>query len=139
MRCADASSIDTAVEELLRYLSIFPNAVPRTALEDVELGGVLIQAGQSVTVSLAAANRDPEQFEQPDKLEFSRSSKGHLAFGQGRHMCLGQHLARLELQIAFPRLIERFPTLRLAVPAADIPVYGGEHILYGVRQLPVAW
>jgi cytochrome P450 len=137
---ADPALIEPAVEELLRYLTIFQlGAFPRTALEDVELEGVAIAAGESVMVSVSAANRDPHKFEDPDRLDLMRTVKGHLAFGFGRHMCLGQHLARAEMQIGLSRLIEQFPTLRLAVPLAQIPLYGGNHIAYGVRELPVEW
>ncbi len=136
---ANPSLIGTAVEELLRYLSIFPDAFTRTAVEDVELDGTVISAGQSVTVSLAAANRDPEKFPNPDELDLTRDSQGHVTFGQGRHMCLGQHLARLELRIGLSELIRRFPTLRLAVPTAEVPFHGDERIIYGIRGLPVTW
>jgi cytochrome P450 len=136
---ATPSLIDAAVEELLRYLSIFPDSFTRTAVDDVELDGVVVRAGQSVTVSLAAANHDPERFPNPERLDLTRDAKGHVGFGQGRHMCIGQHLARLELRIGLGELIRRFPTLRLAVPTAEIPFYGDERVIYGVRRLPVTW
>jgi cytochrome P450 len=137
---ADPTIIDSAVEELLRYVSIFQiGAFPRTALEDLDLEGTPIGTGESVTVSIAAANRDPSKFDDPDTLDLTRLTRGHLAFGYGRHMCLGQHLARLELQIALSRLFSRFATLELAVPFEDLDLFGGEHIAYGVRKLPVTW
>lgn len=137
---ADPTIIESAVEELLRYISIFQiGAFPRTALEDVDLEGMAIRTGESVTVSIAAANRDPSKFDDADLLDLTRLTRGHLAFGYGRHMCLGQHLARLELQIALLGLVSRFPTLALAVPFEDLDLYGGDHIAYGVRKLPVAW
>ncbi|MCU1680343.1 MAG: cytochrome hydroxylase [Amycolatopsis sp.] len=128
---------DQAVEELLRYLSVVPLTV-RTALEDVELGGQLIKSGDTVSVSLAAANRDPAQFPDPDSLDIRRASGGQVAFGHGIHQCLGQQLARVELRVALPALLRRFPTLRLAVPPEDVSL--GENLMIrGLQQLPVAW
>jgi cytochrome P450 len=140
LRAAPAS-INNAVEELLRYITEpQTSATTRMALEDVELNGMTIKAGESVTVSLAAANRDPAVFEHPDTLDLSRSKvRGQLAFGQGIHMCLGQHVGRLELQIGILRLIERFPKLRLAIPIKDVSFYSGDYFTYGVHVLPVSW
>ncbi|MEU5052187.1 cytochrome P450 [Streptomyces sp. NPDC021096] len=128
---------DQAVEELLRYLSIAHTGV-RVALEDVELDGILIRAGESVTVSLQAANRDPARFPDPDTLDLRRKATGHLAFGHGIHQCLGQQLARVEMRVALPALFTRFPDLRLAVPPAEVPLRTGMSI-HGVHRLPVAW
>jgi cytochrome P450 len=137
---ADGSLIESAIDELLRYLTITQaGALTRTALEDVEIGGIVIHAGQSVTVSLAAANRDPEKFDRPDTLELTRSETGHLAFGQGVHMCLGQHIARLELQIGITRLLQRFPNLHLAVALEDVPMVAGDQQSYGVQELLIGW
>jgi cytochrome P450 len=136
----EPAGIATAIEELLRYLTVFQlGAFTRTATVDLELGGVTITSGESVWVSLAAANRDPAQFEMPAVLDLSRDASGHLAFGHGRHMCLGQHLARLELRIGLAALVTRFPDLRLAEPLAGIKLHHHEHILHGVHELPVAW
>jgi cytochrome P450 len=126
-----------AVEELLRYLTIAPTGA-RAALADVEIGGELVRAGESVTFSLQAANRDPARFADPDTLDLRRNATGHVAFGHGAHQCLGQQLARVEMQVAYPALAIRFPTLRLAVPAEDVPLRG-ELSIYGVRELPVTW
>ncbi|HWC79479.1 MAG TPA: cytochrome P450, partial [Pseudonocardiaceae bacterium] len=98
---------DRAVEELMRYLSIAHTAV-KAALVDVELAGQLIRAGESVTVSLQAANRDPQRFADPDRLDLSRDATGHLGFGHGIHQCLGQQLARVEMRVALPALLTRF-------------------------------
>jgi cytochrome P450 len=137
---SDPSLIGNAVEELLRYLSILQmGTFSRTALEDVELGGVVIAEGERVIVSVPAANRDPEKFAAPDTVDFARSAAGHLAFGHGKHMCIGQHLARLELKIAIRSLLDRFPKLELAVPVEELRFLGGEHVLFGVEELPVAW
>ncbi|MFC9842949.1 cytochrome P450 [Streptomyces sp. NPDC060223] len=129
---------DNAVEELLRYLSIFHFGVPRTPLEDVELDGRTIRAGESVTISLSAANRDPQRFPDPDRLDLARATGGHIAFGHGIHQCIGQNLARLQLRVAYPALAARFPDLRLAVPAGEVPL-GGDMGFYGVHRLLVAW
>lgn len=134
---ADPELADQAVEELLRYLSIAHTGV-RVALEDVELDGRLIRAGESVTVSIQAANRDPARFPDPDTLDLRRGATGHLAFGHGIHQCLGQQLARVEMRVALPALFTRFPDLRLAVPPADVPLRAGMSI-HGVHRLPVTW
>jgi cytochrome P450 len=132
--------VDPAVDELLRYVTVFSTSGTRRALEDVELDGVTIAAGDCVTVSHAAANRDPEKFENPDVLDVRRSARGHLAFGQGIHTCLGQHLARLEIRVALAALLERFPTLRLGVPVQEIHLYSGfRGTEYSIEELPVAW
>ncbi|MFI8962293.1 cytochrome P450 [Streptomyces sp. NPDC053493] len=126
-----------AVEELMRYLTIAHTSV-KSALEDVELDGELIRAGESVTLSLEAANRDPDRFPDPDVLDLNRKATGHLGFGHGIHQCLGQQLARVELTVALPALLRRFPTLRLAVPAEDVPLRTDMSV-YGVHRLPVTW
>lgn len=136
----DPAQIETAVDELLRYLSILQmGTFSRTATEEVELGDVVVKQGEKVVVSIPAANRDPEKFADPEELDLARHAGGHLAFGHGKHMCIGQHLARLELKVGLRRLLERFPDLDLAVPAQEIHFVGGEHQLYGVEALPVAW
>ncbi|MGW4410560.1 cytochrome P450 [Nonomuraea sp. NPDC004702] len=126
-----------AVEELLRHLTIAHTGV-RAALEDVELAGRLIRAGESVVVSLSAANRDPRRYADPDRLDLRRDATGHLSFGHGVHQCLGQQLARVELRTALPALVTRFPGLRLAVAPEEVPVRAGTDI-HGVLSLPVRW
>ncbi|MEU3479495.1 cytochrome P450 [Streptomyces sp. NPDC033754] len=126
-----------AVEELMRYLTIAHTSV-KSALEDVELEGRLIKAGESVTLSFEAANRDAERFPDPDVLDLRRKATGHLGFGHGIHQCLGQQLARVELTVALPALLRRFPTLRLDVPADEVPLRTDMSI-YGVHRLPVTW
>jgi cytochrome P450 len=127
-----------AIEELLRYLSILQFDVRRTALTDVEIDGHLIGAGETVVLALPSANRDPRQFADPDQLDLGRTTTGHLAFGHGIHQCLGQHLARAELRITLTALFARFPDLRLAVPASEIPTRE-RMAVYGVDRLPVTW
>ncbi|MEU7838061.1 MULTISPECIES: cytochrome P450 [unclassified Nonomuraea] len=134
---ADPGITDQAVEELLRYLSIVHSGM-RTALEDVELDGHLIKAGDTIVVSALAANRDPAKFADPDLLDLRRDAAGHTSFGHGVHQCLGQQLARVEMRVAFPALVTRFPTLRLAIPPEDVPLRDHSDV-YGVHRLPVTW
>jgi cytochrome P450 len=126
------------VEELLRYLSVAKTFM-RTALEDVEVGGQLIEAGTTVALSYHTANRDPGRFAAPDELDLRRAHHGHLAFGHGIHQCLGQQLARVELGVAFTALLGRFPTLRLAVPAEEVVLRPETADIFGVKSLPVTW
>ncbi|MQA01223.1 MAG: cytochrome P450 [Streptosporangiales bacterium] len=135
---ADPALTDQAVEELLRYLSV-AKTFQRTTLEDVELGGQTIKAGTAVVVSYSTANRDPERFADPHVLDLRRQDGGHLAFGHGIHHCLGQQLARIEMQVAFPTLVNRFPTLRLAVPAEEVELRPETADIYGVKSLQVTW
>ncbi|MEV4496199.1 cytochrome P450 [Micromonospora arborensis] len=135
---ADRTLVDGAVEELLRYLTIIHIGPVRTALEDVDVNGTTIRKGESVTLSLSAANRDPAKFPEPDTFDIKRNASGHLAFGHGAHQCLGAQLARMEMRIAYTRLFERFPNLRLAVPAEEVEV-AADMTIYGVHRLPVRW
>ncbi|MGK5730669.1 cytochrome P450 [Streptomyces sp. URMC 124] len=133
----DPGLADQAVEELMRYLTIAHTGI-KSALEDVELDGQLIKAGESVTLSFEAANRDPLRFPAPDVLDLHRKATGHLGFGHGIHQCLGQQLARVEMRVALPALFARFPALRLAVPPEEVPLRTHSNI-YGVHSLPVTW
>ncbi|MEO3889521.1 cytochrome P450 [Nonomuraea sp. B5E05] len=135
---ADPALADQAVEELLRYLSV-AKMFMRTALEDVELGGHTIKAGTAVILQYNVANRDPERFADPHTLDLRRQDGGHLAFGHGIHQCLGQQLARVEMRVAFTALLDRFPTLRLAVPAEEVALRPETADIYGVKSLPVTW
>jgi cytochrome P450 len=136
--CADPSLIDQAVEELLRYLTIVQFGLMRAASEDFEVGSQSIRAGETIVASLAAANRDPQHFPEPDELDLSRQYSPHLAFGHGVHQCLGQQLARMEMKVGFRALLERFPSLRLAVPVEQVRMRD-ETFIYGVHELPVTW
>ena len=127
-----------AIEEMLRFVSPVQFAPRRVALEDVEMGGVLIRQGEGVFPLLPAANRDACAFADPDTLDFDRDASGHLAFGYGIHQCLGQILARVELQVVFSALLQRIPTLRLAVPPEQIR-FKSDMQIYGIYSLPVAW
>ncbi|MEV6475697.1 cytochrome P450 [Streptomyces sp. NPDC051657] len=134
---ADPDLAGPAAEELLRYLSV-ADPLLRSAREDVEVAGELIGAGETVTVSVQAANRDPRRFPEPDRLDIRRRATGHLSFGHGPHQCLGQQLARVEMTVALPALLARFPSLRLAVPPGDVPLRERSSV-YGVVSLPVTW
>ena len=133
---ADPSLVDNAVEELMRYLTIIQFGTVRTALEDVEIGGVVVREGETVSISVAAANRDPARFERPDEFDIRRPAAGHLGFGHGVHQCLGQQLARIEMRVGFTALFREFPDLRLAVPAEDVRMRT-DMAIYGVHELPV--
>jgi cytochrome P450 len=134
----DLSLVAGAVEELLRYLTVIHTGVPRVATADVEIGGHRIRAGDGVLCYLPTANRDDERFEAPDRLDVRRKDRGHLAFGFGIHQCVGQALARIELQVALETLIRRFPDLRLAVPLEELR-FRHSMFVEGVHELPVSW
>ncbi len=126
-----------AVEELMRYIPLSAGAqIAYLATEDVEIGGVLIRAGDGVMASTASANRDDEVFSHADRLDIERPDIFQLGFGHGAHFCLGAHLARVELQVALESLLTRFPDLRLAVPAADVPWKNGSAV-WGLDALPL--
>jgi len=110
----DPGLIGPAVEEFLRYEGPVQRATFRVAVEDVELGGVLIPAGSVVTMMVGSANHDPDRFPDPDKVDITRDTRGHVAFGRGMHMCLGALLARQEAQIAIGSLLRRFPDYTLS-------------------------
>jgi hypothetical protein len=130
----DASLAPGAVEELLRYDAPVQLAL-RTALEDIEVRGVTIRRGQQVILLLASANRDAQQFPDPDRLDITRGDSRHLAFGFGIHFCLGAPLARVEGEIAFRSLVSRFRTLELA----GEPEYRENIVLRGLSSLPVSF
>ncbi|MEU0743855.1 cytochrome P450 [Streptomyces sp. NPDC006134] len=135
---ADPSKLDAAIEELLRYLTVNQYDTYRTALEDIELGGETVKKGDSVTVSLPAANRDPAKFRCPAELDIDRETSGHLAFGFGIHQCLGQNLARVELRAGFSALLDAFPDLGLAVDFEEVPLRLKGSV-FAVKSLPVSW
>ncbi|HEY4021139.1 MAG TPA: cytochrome P450, partial [Pseudonocardiaceae bacterium] len=135
---ADPGKTPLAVEELLRYFTIVEMATSRVATEDVEIGGVTIKADEGVVVSGLSANWDPSVFAEPEQLDVERGARHHIAFGYGPNQCLGQNLARLELQVTFDTLFRRIPDLRLAVPVDDVEFKTDANI-YGVYELPVTW
>ncbi|MFB6841780.1 cytochrome P450 [Streptomyces sp. NPDC056361] len=134
---ADPGLVPAAVEELLRFLSI-ADGLLRVAREDVEVAGTVIRAGEGVVFPTSVINRDTGAYPDPDTLDWERPARHHVAFGFGVHQCLGQNLARAELEIALGTLLRRLPGLRLAVPAEEIPFKPGDTI-QGMLELPVTW
>ena len=137
----DPGRIPVAVEELLRHVNLFATdttGFPRVATEEVVAGGVLIRPGEVVLLGLSSANRDETVFSDPDRLDLAREPNPHLAFGHGIHYCLGEHLARMELELALDGLVRRFPDLRLAVSESELPWHPGE-INHTLLAMPVTW
>src|SRR5664279_586676 len=139
---ADDATVHLAVEELLRYLTVVQVAFPRFTRTAVTVGGQLIPQGALVFVSLSAADRDAvlagSSGGNLEMFDPARPATSHLAFGYGIHRCVGAELARMELRIAFPALARRFPTMRAAVPMADLP-FRNSSIVYSAETLPVTW
>ncbi|KUN23624.1 cytochrome [Streptomyces antibioticus] len=129
--------LPTAVEELMRMLSI-ADGLLRLATEDIEAGGETIRAGDGVVFATSVINRDEDVYPAPDTLDWHRSARHHVGFGFGIHQCLGQNLARAEMEIALRTLFTRLPALRLAAPADEIPFKPGDTI-QGMLELPVTW
>jgi cytochrome P450 len=128
--------VDAAVEELLRWLTIVHTGTAKLATVDTEIAGQRIAAGDLVMCALPTANRDPELRTHPDGLDVTRGGVGHVAFGHGIHHCLGAPLARMEMQIAFPALLRRFPGLAEVPGTAEFRSFS---IIYGLTSLQVTW
>ncbi|MFF1487502.1 cytochrome P450 [Streptomyces sp. NPDC058319] len=134
----DPSLMPAAVDELLRVLSVADSIPLRVAAEDIELSGRTIPADDGVIALLAGANHDPERFDDPERVDFRRADNHHVAFGHGVHQCVGQHLARLELEVALETLVRRVPTLRLAGSRDDV-VVKHDSATFGLEELKVTW
>ncbi|MFD9427277.1 MULTISPECIES: cytochrome P450 [unclassified Streptomyces] len=134
----DPKLVAGAVEELLRYLHITHSGRRRVAREDIAVAGQLVRAGDGLVIPNDIGNRDPDAFTDPDHLDIHRDARHHVAFGFGVHQCLGQPLARMELQVVYGTLYRRIPTLRLAAELNDIP-FKHDGSVYGVYELPVTW
>ncbi|MFC8709824.1 cytochrome P450 [Streptomyces sp. NPDC057197] len=134
----DPSLMPAAVDELLRVLSVADSIPLRVAAEDIELSGRTIPADDGVIALLAGANHDPERFDDPERVDFRRTDNHHVAFGHGVHQCVGQHLARLELEVALETLVRRVPTLRLAGSRDDV-VVKHDSATFGLEELKVTW
>ncbi|QMU71406.1 cytochrome P450 [Streptacidiphilus sp. P02-A3a] len=134
----DPAFVAGAVEELLRYLNITHFGRRRVALTDIPVGGHTIRAGEGIVLANEVGNRDQEVFPDPDRLDLHRDARRHVAFGFGPHQCLGQPLARVELQVAYRTLYRRIPDLRLAVALEDVR-FKHDGLVYGVYELPVTW
>lgn len=132
---ADRKLVDRAIEELLRFEAPLLN-ITRLATKDTELGGVPITAGSTVMIMLAAANRDEARYPDPDEFDIFRDgSRPHVAFGNGPHVCLGMHLARMEMRVALNLLLDRLPDLRLD-PEGDDPHIRGQ-VFRSPTSIPV--
>ncbi|KLO43384.1 cytochrome P450 [Mycobacterium nebraskense] len=137
-RTDDPAVIANIVEELMRYLTIVHSQVDRVATEDFSFRGESIRAGDFLLMNLPAGNWDPAFVDNPASLEAARNTRGHLGFGFGMHQCIGQHLARAEMQIALSTLVRRLPGLALAVPADELR-FQNEQEIYGIEELPITW
>jgi cytochrome P450 len=135
---ADPGTTLEAVEEMLRYFTITDLVTSRVATEDVQLGGVTIPAGEGVIGLSHSANRDEAAFPNADEFDIERGARHHVAFGFGPHQCLGQNLARMELQIVFDTLFQRIPDLKLAEAVDDLP-FKHDSTVFGLYSLPVTW
>ncbi|MDM4781139.1 MULTISPECIES: cytochrome P450 [unclassified Micromonospora] len=135
---AEPALMPAAVEELLRVLSVADSIPLRVATEDIEVGPTRIPAGDGIIALLGAANHDPAVFPDPHRLDFTRTANHHVAFGFGLHQCIGQNLARLEMEIAIGTLIRRLPGLRPAVSLDELDLKH-DAATFGVEYLPVAW
>jgi cytochrome P450 len=134
----DPKFVAGAVEELLRYLHITHLGRRRAVTEDIEVAGQVVKAGEGVIMVNEIANRDPEVFPDPDRLDLTRDARRHVAFGFGVHQCLGQPLARMELQVVYGTLYKRIPTLKPACALEDVR-FKNDAFIYGVHELPVSW
>jgi cytochrome P450 len=132
---SDRDLVPSAVEELLRFNRLSEVGQLRVATVDVEIAGTTIRAGEGVMAAIGSANRDPRAFPEPDTLDLARKPNQHLALGNGAHFCLGAQLARIELQEALHALLERFPAMRLSVPAEELP--WRRVLVNGLAELPV--
>jgi cytochrome P450 len=132
----DDEAAEPFVEELLRYLTVVQVGFPRFAVRDTVLGGKQIFAGDVIIPSLSGANRDHRHGNAMEQVDITRPATPHLAFGHGLHRCVGAELARMELRMAYPALVRRFPKLRLAVPADELK-YRELSFVYGIQALPV--
>ena len=135
---ADPSRTPAVIDEILRYTSIAQHGLSRVALEDVDLGGVTIRAGEGVVANVSSANRDQEVYPHPERFDDQRETRFHVAFGSGAHVCIGAPLSRVELQIVFDTLFKRLPKLRLAVPMDQVK-FRLNHLFFGIEELQLEW
>jgi cytochrome P450 len=134
----DPSVIANAVEEMLRYLAVAHASKCRVALEDIDIAGHTIRAGEGIVQGYPYANWDATAFPEPDRFDVGRAERNHLAFGTGPHSCIGQQLARVELQVVYSTLLRRIPTLQLAT-TMDRLQFKNDTRAYGVYALPITW
>ncbi len=134
----DRALIPKAIEEILRFLDVTHSGKRRVALEDITIAGQLIRAGDPVVVLSVAANRDEAAFPEAEKFDIHREARHQVSFGYGIHQCIGQPLARMEMQVMLESLLERLPNMRLAVPFDELE-FKSDSLMYGLKALPVAW
>jgi len=134
----DPTVLDTGVEELMRYLSVISATGGRTATEDLDIAGVTVKKGEFVVPALAAANRDPRHFPDPDRLDLTRPQAQQIGFGYGLHRCPGAAMTLIEMKVGFTALLRRFPDIRLAVPRDEI-AFRGYNMVHGALAIPVTW
>jgi cytochrome P450 len=134
----DPAVLPQAVEELLRTLSVGDSIALRTATEDIEVGGTVIPAGDGIIPLLAAADHDPAVFPDPERIDFDRTGRTHVAFSYGIHQCVGQNVARLELGVAIGTLVDRMPGLRAAEPFESVR-FRHDGIAFGPERVLVTW
>ena len=134
----DPSLIKSAIEEILRFTDVTHSGRLRVAKEDIEIGGITIRAGDAIIMHQPTANRESSVFENPDRLDITRNPTQHLAFGAGIHRCIGQPLARMELQLGIGTLIQKLPNLRPTLPIEKLNFHG-RMAIYGLESLPVTW
>ncbi|MBB5870063.1 pentalenic acid synthase [Allocatelliglobosispora scoriae] len=135
---ADPGLVPQAVEEILRYVSLV-EAFARVAVEDIDLGGQVIKAGEGILISCAGVNFDPASAAEPNTFDIRRPAKPSFSFSHGIHRCPGDNLARLELEIAFKSLVERMPNLRSALPIDELPSNNNDGTLQRLFEFPVTW
>ncbi|CAM3280510.1 cytochrome P450 [Occultella aeris] len=136
----DPERVPAAVEEIVRFCTMFLTVFPRTATESVTVGDRIVEAGTTVSVSTVSANRDERRFGDADVLDVLRDARGHLAFGDGLHGCVGQQLARVELDEAFRALVTRLPGLRLVSTGLRQPSPLAHPVAtYAARPVIVGW
>jgi cytochrome P450 len=135
---SDESLAAPAVEEMLRYLTVVQFGLLRQATQDIEIGGVTVKSGEWLVAALNSGNFDERVYADASSIDLQRKAKTHLSFGFGIHQCIGQQLARVELQEVYARLFKRIPSLQLAVPFDSVS-FKHNGLVYGVQQLPVTW
>jgi cytochrome P450 len=135
----DAAIVPQAVEEIVRYLALVPSPHNRIVKADTTIGDKPVRAGDRLIVSILAANSDPDLVGDSPDFDVSRKRVAHLGFGYGKHQCVGQHLARLELQVAIPAILQRFPTMQLAVDRDEIEWRSEYARIYGLQSAPIPW
>lgn len=138
-RIDDEEAMASAIEEILRTTLLGVGGRPRIVREEVEFSGVRIPPGEVLMLSFFAGNKDPRVFPDPDAVNFDRTPNPILSFGRGIHACLGQQLARMEMQVLWSTLLTRLPHVRLAVAASEVPWRSSDSATIGPAHLPVVW